>query len=189
MGYFAKLDENNNVIDVVSVNNDIFNIDDIENEEIGINFLISIFNHPYWKQTSYNTRGGVHYLPNSNTPSLTQEKAIRWNYASIGNIYDTLKDIFIHKKPYESWYLNEQTYMWESPIPRPNKDFIPIMYKNYNIYFWNENILNWELKKLFGSWLLSQDNYYISPVPYPNDGNNYYWDENIINWVQITNNG
>ncbi len=37
-----------------------------------------------WIQTSYNTRGGVHYNPNTNTPSEDQTKALRKNYAGIG---------------------------------------------------------------------------------------------------------
>jgi len=186
MGYFAKLDENNNVIDVVSVNNDIFNIDDIEIEEIGVNFLISLFNHPHWKQTSYNTRGGIHYLPNSTTPSSTQEKAIRWNYAKIGMIYEPLRDIFIHKKPYPSWYLNEETYTWESPISIPNKDFIPTEFKAYNHYIWNEDVMDWELIKPFVSWLPIGTpivSYYISPIPYPTDGLSYRWSEDTLEWV------
>jgi len=188
MGYFAKLDENNNVIDIVSINNDIFNINDIEIEEIGINFLISLFNHINWKQTSYNTRGGIHYLPNSNIPSSTQEKALRWNYACIGHIYDEVRDVFISPKPYASWHLNEETYLWESPIPMPNKDFIPIEYKNYNIYKWNEDITNWLLIKPFGSWLpigTPMSYYYISPINYPTDGNHYYWSEDTLNWNLI----
>ena len=188
MGHFAKLN-NNEVIDIVVVNNNEFTIDDIEIEEIGINFLKSLFNHTNWKQTSYNTRRGIHYLPNSNTPSLTQEKALRWNYASIGMYYDDLRNIFISKKPFESWYLNEQTYIWEAPIPRPNKDFILDFYKIYNTYKWNENNLNWDLIKPFESWVLNSDNYYISPIPYPNDGLKYIWDENLTNWILLTNNG
>ena len=37
-----------------------------------------------WIQTSYNTRGGVHYQANSNEPSEDQTKALRKNYAGIG---------------------------------------------------------------------------------------------------------
>jgi len=188
MGHFAKLNNNNEVIDIVAVNNNDFIIDGIEVEEIGINFLTSIFNHTNWKQTSYNTRGGIHYLPDSNTPSSTQEKAIRWTYAGISMIYEPLRDIFIHKKPYPSWNLNEETYIWESPIPYPNKDFIPTEYKGYNHYIWNEDVMGWKLIKPFGSWLpigTPMSYYYISPIPYPTNGNQYYWSEDILNWNLI----
>ena len=186
MGHFAKLNNNNEVIDIVVVNDNDFTIDGIEVEEIGINFLNSIFNHTNWRQTSYNTRGGIHYLPNSNTPSSTQEKAIRWNYAGIGYIYDEVRDVFIPPSPYASWNLNEETYKWEAPIPMPDTAIIPDFYKRYNNYIWNEGEMNWELIKPFGSWLLTQGGYYISPIPFPLDGNQYKWNEDTFNWDLIS---
>ena len=41
-----------------------------------------------WIQTSYNTRSGVHYKPNSDEPSEDQSKALRKNYAGIGFEYN-----------------------------------------------------------------------------------------------------
>jgi hypothetical protein len=104
-------------------------------------------------------------------------------------IYEPLRDIFIHRKPYPSWNLNEETYVWESPIAKPNKDFIPSEYKGYNNYIWNEDVMDWKLIKPFGSWLPTgtpMRYYYSSPVPYPNDGASYRWDEDLINWGLIT---
>jgi len=75
-----------------------------------------------WIQTSYNTRGGVHYKPNSNEPSEDQTKALRKNYAGIGYTYDAQRDAFIPPKPYASWVLNEDTCLWESPVPYPNDE-------------------------------------------------------------------
>ena len=72
-----------------------------------------------WVQTSYNTRGGVHYEPNSNTPSSDQSKALRKNYAGIGYTYDKERDAFIPPKCEESWTLNESTCQWECPLPYP----------------------------------------------------------------------
>jgi hypothetical protein len=63
-----------------------------------------------WLQTSYNTRGGVHLL--GGTP-------LRKNYAGIGYAYDKQRDAFIPPKPYASWKLNEQTCLWDSPVPHP----------------------------------------------------------------------
>lgn len=63
-----------------------------------------------WIQTSYNTRGGVHLL--GGTP-------IRKNFAGIGYTYDKQRDAFIPPKPYASWKLNEQTCLWDSPVPHP----------------------------------------------------------------------
>lgn len=66
-----------------------------------------------WIQTSYNTRGGAHL--NGGTP-------LRKNFAGVGFTYDKDKDAFIPPKPFESWVLNEETCLWESPVPYPNGD-------------------------------------------------------------------
>ena len=68
-------------------------------------------------QTSYNTRGGKHYAPNSNVED--DKPALRYNYASVDGHYDSVKDAFYNKQPYPSWILNETTLIWECPVPRP----------------------------------------------------------------------
>jgi len=83
-----------------------------------------------WVQTSYNTRGGVHYQPNSNTPSDDQSKALRKNFAGIGFIYNSIKDAFYEPQPYASWTLNETTCLWEPPITKPTT----------GIYKWDEEL-------------------------------------------------
>jgi len=85
-----------------------------------------------WVQTSYNTRGGVHYAPNSNTPD--GGVALRKNYAGIGNIYDETRDAFYTVKPYASWTLNEETCVWDAPVAYPDDD---------KRYTWDEDITNW----------------------------------------------
>lgn len=78
-----------------------------------------------WLETSYNTRGGVHYLPDSDIPSEDQSKAIRKNFAGIGYAYDVEKDAFIPPRPFPSWTLDENSCLWVSPISRPaNGNFI-----------------------------------------------------------------
>jgi hypothetical protein len=89
-----------------------------------------------WIQTSYNTRGGVHYKPDTNEPSDDQSKALRKNYAGTGFTYDKIKDAFIPPKPYPSWTLNEETCLWDSPVPYPNDG---------EMYTWNEQTQTWEL--------------------------------------------
>ena len=84
-----------------------------------------------WIQTSYNTRGGVHYEPNSITPSSDQSKALRKNYAGIGFVYDSDKDAFYEPQPYASWKLNNTTCIWEPPIALPN---------DCNGYYWDESV-------------------------------------------------
>tara|TARA_Y100000114_G_C11743548_1_gene320352 strand:- start:70 stop:444 length:375 start_codon:yes stop_codon:yes gene_type:complete len=87
-----------------------------------------------WIQTSYNTRGGIHYQPNSNTPSSDQSKALRKNYAGLGWTYDSEKDAFYAPQPYASWTLNTTTYLWEAPTAKPT-DGKP--------YKWDETSKSW----------------------------------------------
>jgi hypothetical protein len=87
-----------------------------------------------WIQTSYNTRGGVHYNPETGLPSADQSKALRKNYASIGMEYDATADAFRAKKPYSSWTLNQETFLWECPEPYPTDG---------KSYYWNEPTLSW----------------------------------------------
>ena len=85
-----------------------------------------------WIQTSYNTRGGVHYAPNSWTPD--GGVALRKNFARPDDTYDGERDAFISPKPFASWSLDEDTCMWESPVPPPDDG---------KIYKWNEDALSW----------------------------------------------
>ena len=134
MASFAKIGLNNKVIEVLSVVNEVLHdANGIEQESIGIDFLTKLTGWAIWKQTSYNTHGGVHKL--GGTP-------FRKNHASIGYIYDQVRDAFIPKKPYESWILNESTCQWEAPIPMPND----VSYEK--MYYWNEETLSWDLLSL-----------------------------------------
>ena len=91
-----------------------------------------------WVQTSYNTRAGVHYNPETGEPSKDQSKALRGNYAGIGYTYDQEKDVFYAPKPFESWKLNEDKWEWEAPKPYPKGD---------KAYSWDETKGDWvELK-------------------------------------------
>lgn len=106
MSHFAKLDENNVVI-FVTVG---------RQEDDGKEAELSARTGDVYKQTSYNTRGGVHYTDGE--PSEDQTKAFRGNYAGIGFTYDEELDAFIPPKPepadeVSDWILNEETYSWE----------------------------------------------------------------------------
>jgi len=90
-----------------------------------------------WIQTSYNTKGGIHYKPDSNTPSEDQSKALRKNYAGVGFSYDKSRDAFIPPKPFPSWTLNEDTCLWNSPVPYPDDG---------NLYTWDESTTSWILE-------------------------------------------
>ena len=97
-----------------------------------------------WVKTSYNTFGGVHYVPGNNsdlsTPSESQEKSLRKNYAGIGYTYDKERDAFIPPKPEDSWILNEETCQWECPLPYPTDgksyDWDDDLYKSDNTQGW-----------------------------------------------------
>jgi hypothetical protein len=128
MASFAKI-ENNIVIAVHSVVNDVLkDSNGVEQENIGIDFLKNLHGWENWKQTSYNTHGGIH--SNGGTP-------FRKNHAGIGYTYDEGRDAFIPSKPYNSWILNESTCNWNAPIVYPNDG---------QLYIWNEETLNWILQ-------------------------------------------
>ena len=108
MAHYAKLGINSKVISVeVVADKDCQNASGVEDEEVGRQFLERIHSWPLWKKTSYNTAGGQH--KDGGTP-------LRGNYAGIGMTYDEDNDIFISKKPYDSWTLNVAEARWQSPI-------------------------------------------------------------------------
>ena len=77
-----------------------------------------------WIQTSYNTHGNQH----------PEGRPLRGNYAGIGYTYDSVNDVFYAPQPYPSWTLNNNTWLWESPIPYPTDG---------KRYIWDETITNW----------------------------------------------
>ena len=87
-----------------------------------------------WVQTSYNTRGGIHYDPQTGQPSADQSKALRKNYAGIGDSYDQQRDAFYSPQPYPSWTLDEATCLWEAPTPMPSDE---------KTYSWDEDSKSW----------------------------------------------
>ena len=128
MASFAKIGLNSKVIEVLSVVNEVLHDSNgVEQEVNGIDFLTKLTGWAIWKQTSYNTKGGVH--SSGGTP-------FRKNHAGIGYSYDEDRDAFIPKKPFNSWILNETTCLWESPIPCPQDN---------NKYKWNEQNQSWDL--------------------------------------------
>jgi len=118
MAHYAFLDENNIVTEVI-VGKD-------EGEE-GVDWEAhyGAFRGQTCKRTSYNTFGGAHN--NGGTP-------FRKNYAGIGYTFDAGRDAFIPPQPFASWTLNEDTCLWDSPVPYPNDG---------NYYVWDEATLSW----------------------------------------------
>ena len=97
MAHYAKIDNTGAVTQVIVAEAD---------------FIATLPDKDMWKQTSYNTRGGVHYDPATGSPSEDQTKALRFNYAGIGYTYDPQRDAFIPPKPHEDAVLDETTCLW-----------------------------------------------------------------------------
>ena len=108
MAHFAKV-ENGIVTQVIVAEQD---------------FIDTLDDATSWVQTSYNTHGGQH----------PEGRPLRKNYAGIGFTYDAQRDAFIPPKPYNSWLLDEESCLWNAPVPKPN---------NSELYFWDEESLSW----------------------------------------------
>jgi hypothetical protein len=128
MAHFAKLDENN-IVTFVTVG---------RQEDDGREAELSARTGDVYKQTSYNTRGGVHYT--DGVPSEDQTKAFRKNYAGLGYTYDAGRDAFIPQKPYASWVLNETTCLWDAPVAMPEDAGTGEPPKRYT---WDEETTSW----------------------------------------------
>ena len=130
MAHFAKIGLNNKVIEVQVISNEVLkDSNGVEQEVNGIDFLTKLTGYPVWKQTSYNTKGGVH---------LSGGTPLRKNHAGIGFTYDEDRDAFIPPKPFNSWVLNEDTCNWEAPIAYP---------QDGNKYRWKEQTLSWQVEE------------------------------------------
>jgi len=121
VAHFARLDSNN-IVDFVVVGRD---------EDNGKEAELSARTGDVYKQTSYNTHGGVHAL--GGTP-------FRKNYAGLGYTYDAGRDAFVPPQPYPSWLLNETTCLWESPVPYPTDVGTE---ENPKRYSWDEATTSW----------------------------------------------
>jgi len=118
MSHFAKVD-NGRVVQVIVAE---------------LDFIQSFFRdtNEKWIQTSYNTRGNIHYGPDGlpdNQPPL------RGNYAGIGYIYDSQNDVFYEPQPFPSWTLDKNSWTWQAPIAYP---------EDGNLYVWDESLKNWK---------------------------------------------
>ena len=138
MAHFAKISENNEVLQVLTLDNkDMLNADGVEDETVGQQYLERHNNWPaqMWIQTSYNTSGGTHKL--GGTP-------LRGNYAGIGYIWDEDNNIFYPKKPYASWVLNTSEARWQSPIGDAPDDLTDEEKAAFTRYVWNEGTGAWD---------------------------------------------
>ncbi len=121
MAHYTFLDNNNIVTEVITGKNE-----GEENTDWEVHY--GNFRGQVCKRTSYNTSGGTH--SSGGTP-------FRKNYAGIGYTYDKDRDAFIPPSPFPSFLLNEETCLWEAPVPYPTDG---------ERYTWNEEELEWVLE-------------------------------------------
>ena len=146
MAHFAKISEENEVLTVVTFDdNDMKNSDGVEIESIGQTYLETHHGWPahLWIQASFNTFNNQHR-------SGDNSKAFRGNYAGIGYTWDAVNNIFWHSKPYASWVKNTTIAQWESPVGQPpSLTDEQTSQNNANshqwIYDWNEATQSWDL--------------------------------------------
>ena len=122
MAHYAFLDSNNIVTEVITGKDETDTSHDWETYYGNIRGLTC-------KRTSYNTFGGVNNVDNDD---------FRKNYAGVGYSYDSTRDAFIPPKDFPSWVLDEDTCLWEAPVPIPTE---PLPFGEY--YKWDEEIINW----------------------------------------------
>jgi hypothetical protein len=125
MAHYAEIDENNVVLRVIVVHNN-----EEPTEEAGAMFCRNLLGGT-WIKTSYNTQGGVHIGPDGQPDGGVP---LRKNYAGIDYTYDLQRDAFIPPQPYASWALDEETCLWNPPVPMPTDG---------KIYVWSEETTNW----------------------------------------------
>lgn len=117
MSHFAKV-EDGIVTEVLVIEQDVIDT--------------GLFGDPaLFVQTSYNTRGGIHYGLDGQPDGGV---AMRKNYAGVGFTYDAQRDAFIPPRPFPSWALNEDTCLWDAPTPYPTDG---------KLYRWDEPTLSW----------------------------------------------
>jgi hypothetical protein len=125
MAHFAKIDENNIVVNILKIPD--------EEEYRGEEYLNAIGFEGRWIQTSYNTFANEH---------IFGDAPLRANYARIGGVYDEEYDVFYSKKPNDQVVLNTTTFTWEYPIPVPNYN------KTTEIPRWNKETQQWNIIQL-----------------------------------------
>jgi hypothetical protein len=156
MAHYAKLDENNIVIEtIVIADRDCLDENGVECEENGRRMCEALTGHAKWKKTSYNTRGGVHYDPNTGEPSADQSKAYRLNFAVPGMKYnDSLNGFVQHEsKLLPRMILDSQTGFFKLPRPEiPYPEDLELDTYPLDTYqepwFWHEHKYDWVKLKI-----------------------------------------
>ena len=141
MASFAKLDNNNIVLDLEYIADEDCMLNGSIDEQTGINFLNQIHGYSNWKMYDASMVGGVH---------LENGTPLRKNGAKIGSTYDADKDAFIDVKPYPSWSLDETSCLWKAPVEEPPyaSQLVNDGADKYLIY-WDEDNQRWLARASF----------------------------------------
>ena len=121
MAHYAFLDDNNIVTQVITGRNEDEVVDGITDWEA----YYGDRHGQTCKRTSYNTFGGTH---------LSGGTPFRKNYAGMGMVYDPVRDAFYGVQPFPSWVLDEETCLWDAPVPYPDDGLD---------YDWDEDTVSW----------------------------------------------
>lgn len=156
MAHFAKIDDNNLVLEVLYMENSkTENAEGVETESVGQTHLETHNNWPAnkWIRTSYNTFANQH---------AEGKTAFRGNYAEIGGTYDPDNDIFWPAKPFVSWTKNISNASWQAPIAYPSiiSEGSGESEITYRIN-WNESLYQADNSK---GWHMSKSNDFADPL-------------------------
>ena len=188
MGHWARINENNIVQEVLVITKE-----ELDKGTWG--------DTSKWIKTSYNTCDGKHYVPKQNQDyseeNSDQSKAIRYRFASIGDIYDATNDVFYKQSPFASWVLNKTNWEWEAPVTEPElteqQKYDCCMHKWNEEAYQADNTKGWELftpekpEKEFASWTWEPSIFnWKAPIDMPDDAwkddlpnIEYYWNEEL----------
>ena len=131
MAHYALINNQNIVVSVIVSDEDPINIEHLKKQAEDVSGR--------WLQTSYNTRGNVHYNPDG---SPSGQPGLRKNYAGINFTYSDELDAFLPPKPYSSWILDENNYFWKAPIDQPLIVETGEL-TDRRIYVWKEETQSW----------------------------------------------
>jgi hypothetical protein len=113
MAHMARLDKEANADGTHTVLNVYVVSDNVTEAEL------SARSGEMYKKTSYNTRCGTYFTPNTTIIDPDQSKAFRGNFAGKGMVYDPVKDKFYWPAPHADWTLNETEWQFYAPSEHP----------------------------------------------------------------------
>jgi len=119
MAHYAFINDNNIVTEVITGRDE----DDLAEGVTSWEDYYGAIRGQRCLRTSYNTTGNMH---------LFEGIPFRGNYAGVGFEYREDLDAFIAQKPFESWILNEETFLWDAPVARPE-----------GVWVWDEQAGDW----------------------------------------------